>query len=108
MNLILKGPPEVGQERLVVGQGGGIERDALHNLVLQVRLAFGNPSRNTEKARRALPQQQEEGLMKRIQLDECPVKIHAQWDGNFIVQIAETVEVVKTVQIVETVKPFAG
>ena len=73
--------PEVAQKLLVVGQGGGIEYDALHDLVLQVRLALGDPSRNAEDARRAAPQKEEQRLVERIQLDECSVKIHAQRDG---------------------------
>ena len=68
---------QIRQERLVVGQGGGIERDALHDLVLEVRLALGEPSGNAQDARGTAAKQEEERLVKRIQLDECSVKIHA-------------------------------
>ena len=53
----------VGEEGPVVGEGGGIERDALHDLVFEPGLSFGDPAGDAKETGRTPAEQEKERLM---------------------------------------------
>ncbi len=71
------------QERFVEGQGGGINRDAPRELLLQERTPARPPEQNLKKAERILSEQPRERFPEQVSLDERAVQIHDERDLIF-------------------------
>ena len=72
-----------GEERFVIGQGGGINRDAPDELLFQESPAARPPEQNGQKLERIPPQQPRERFPEQIGLDERAVQIHDRAGFDF-------------------------
>ena len=65
----------------VIRQYRSIQFHALHNLIFKVGLAFQDPAGNFKQGGGFAAQQQEEGLMQGVELDERSVKVDTKRYG---------------------------
>jgi hypothetical protein len=75
--------PQKGKERLVVGQGGGINCDAPDELPFQESPAAHPPKQNGQELERISSQQPRQRFPEQIGLDERAVQVHAERDFIF-------------------------